>query len=276
MRQLLKITATFALALVFTAGTAFGQNFVDLDQSDGSTANINQVVGNGSNTVEGLRGGSISSGDAFTQEGGSSLKATQKVFGGSASHLIEGEQEGSGHTITALQVGKSGQSATIDQTGSNNVARTWQKTGQSGVNGNRANVKQQGGDKLLGSIQASGTVNFTQAHPQARQVGVDNFLNIRQRAGSNKLYSQQLGDENDIAMNQKFSSVAEVLQDGSNNSVAKNKSGNGIFQSRNAELYVQQTGSGNSVYGGQTNNSVTSTAYIVQDGMTNTARLVQQ
>jgi len=48
MRQLLKITSIFALALVFTAGMAFGQNNeATIDQDDANnTATVNQVKNN--------------------------------------------------------------------------------------------------------------------------------------------------------------------------------------------------------------------------------------
>jgi hypothetical protein len=265
--------------LVFTTGMAFGQNFVDLDQSGGSTSDIEQIENNGSNTVQGLNKGSSGlGGNAFTQVNGSDLTVWQRVNGGGASHLLEGEQlDGGMHTMNVRQNGKSGQTATVDQRkGSGNVAYLKQRTAASGVSGNSANVIQQGSDVVRGPHGITTKVNFTNSGAGfAQQFGINNWLNIRQRAGSNKLYPQQLGDNNVIAMNQKFSSYAEILQDGNNNSVAKNASGNGIFQSRNAELYVQQTGSGNTVYGGQTA-PTRDVACIQQNGTTNTTRLVQQ
>jgi hypothetical protein len=54
MRQLLRITATFALALVFTAGMAFGQdNTANVDQEGNeNAAEIEHLGGDNESTVE--------------------------------------------------------------------------------------------------------------------------------------------------------------------------------------------------------------------------------
>ena len=79
MRQLLKITTTFALALVFTAGMAFGQSPGDDNEAEVNQDGNSEAVVNQNATV------SDASNDAFVDQAGNGnvAKITQTDNGGS-------------------------------------------------------------------------------------------------------------------------------------------------------------------------------------------------
>jgi len=277
MRQLLRITATFALALVFTAGIAFGQTSVDLEQSGGSTSDITQKNPSGgqASTLQGIRGGSnLTGGDAFTQEGGS-LLILEQIRG--AGHVLEGEQVGGFDHFIDLRQRGTAHTAKIDQRsagGGGNIVRLDQATFGSSP-GNDADIFQNGGDYVRGSNFAS--VVSLPGRKGAKQDGSDNDLDLRQRSGANRLRFAQVGDGNTIDMVQTQASTAEISQGGNGNIVAGGTSSGapvGTFRSENAELFVDQSG-GDVVVGGQTGAGFDS-AYINQSGGSNEAELVQQ
>ena len=273
MRQLLRITATFALALVFTAGMAFGQdNFTDVEQVDGSIAEIDQEYVGTQNIVRGLGGGSdLTDGNAFTQEQKAKLVVEQAANGGTAGHLLEGEQLGGRHLIQLDQEGNS-QDAFIRQEGAKfNRVKLRQKTATG--EGNEANIFQNSNSRVQGGNAAPPIVTLTK-RKRAEQDGADNDLDLKQRSGANRFYFEQVGDFNTIDMEQTQTSTAVINQDGNDNIVAGSKSGMGTFDSANAELYVTQSGD-DVVYGGQTGSSH-DVAYIDQGSGANEVELVQQ
>ena len=280
MRQLLKITLALALLPALVSSTAFGQNRVNTEQHDGSTADIKQTASNGKNIVRGLDGGSITTNlNALTQSPESFLKVRQKVKGGDdIRHLLKGEQLGTGgHEMGLRQTGKSGQYAKLNQKGgTGNVIYLRQETNSKNAHGNRASIVQNGGDKVRGTKGRHTSVEFPKSDSKpARQTGKNNHLEVYQRGGHNALIPQQIGNGNKLRLNQKRSSYAEVLQDGNRNTVAEKKGGSGTFQSKNARLYVQQTGNRNSVFGKQTASS-RNFASLVQNGNNNSMSLVQK
>jgi hypothetical protein len=267
MRQFLKITLVLALLPALVSSTAFGQNRVNTEQHGGSTADIKQMASNGKNIVRGLKGGSITHGDALTQMNGSFLKVRQKV-----------EQLGNGsHEMGLRQTGKSGQYAELNQKkGTNNRIYLRQETKTKGNHGNRALIVQNGSDVVEGTKGKNTSVDFPKFDSKpARQTGKNNRLEVYQRGGQNTLIPQQIGNKNKLRLNQKNNSYAEVLQEGSRNTVAEKRGGGGTFQSKNANLYVQQKGHGNSVFGKQAASSK-SFASLVQSGSGNSMSLVQR
>jgi hypothetical protein len=275
MRQLLKITATFALALVFSAGMAFGQQTADIEQSDASTADIEQV--NQNQTVEGIDGGSQlrPDGNALTQEFGSELTVYQFTgpSGDKAGNLLQAEQEDGTQTVNVYQSGSDSE-VLIDQYGGS---------------GNTAKLEQDGSDADADIIQNGSNNVVDNAVESPRELRVEGFqfrfkgsyqkggsvADVEQTGQGNQLYFQQSSDET-LRLKQTGGSYAEILQDGGMNTVAENKNGMGVFESLNgSDLYVQQKGGGNSVYGGQTT-AGSSTGLILQTGGSNSVRLVQQ
>lgn len=279
MRQFLKITLVLALLPALVSSTAFGQNRVNTEQHGGSTADIKQMASNGKNIVRGLKGGSITHGDALTQMNGSFLKVRQKVGGShDIRHLLKGEQLGNGsHEMGLRQTGKSGQYAELNQKkGTNNRIYLRQETKTKGNHGNRALIVQNGSDVVEGTKGKNTSVDFRKSDSKpARQTGQNNRLEVYQRGGDNTLIPQQIGNKNKLRLNQKNNSYAEVLQEGNRNTVAEKKGGGGTFQSKNANLYVQQKGHGNSVFGKQAASSK-SFASLVQSGSGNSMSLVQR
>jgi hypothetical protein len=128
MRQLLRITATFALALVFSAGVAFGQQ---------NTANITQ---------SGPDGGY---GDAIVDQDGSDLTATIEQL------AARDNEDGNYAEISQTDNGSSNE-AYIDQGGDKNIAEITQVGGS----GNYAEITGQNAFSNNGkAFQVNGTKN---------------------------------------------------------------------------------------------------------------------
>jgi hypothetical protein len=261
MRQLLKITFALVLAPVLIASTAFGQNTVDIDQVS-STASWTQTLGNGSNTIAGITGGSADPAvsNTFNQTPGSELRALQTVNGGGAANELFGEQlGGGGHLMDTKQHGYFGQKATIYQDGGGTMheAQLRQFTGPNGTSGNTANITQtnNAGDLVKGPrFAAENRLGFVNTNSRrAPQIGSGNYLGLGQRGGANTLYFEQEGNGNTINLTQKTGggSYAEISQHGDNNIVARDKNGSGRLSSWDSELFIRQDGSNNVVYGDQ-------------------------
>jgi hypothetical protein len=150
MRQLLRITATFALALVFTAGMAFGQSPSQLDQADRDAANnfsyIEQVQGDGHT--------------ATVEQAGTGNEAilVQSPFLGN----LRGPNND--YQITG----------TIKQTGEGNF--TWLAQGGNDTGNPTASVQIQGNNNSVGNGEGG----------RARQEG-NSELNVRMLGNQNEL-----------------------------------------------------------------------------------------
>jgi hypothetical protein len=276
MRQLLKNTFTLAVALVFTAGMAFGQQHTaDIEQSGGSTADIEQITQ--SQTVEGIDGGSQlrPNGNALTQEFGSDLTVYQftGASGNRPGNLLQAEQEDGTQSMTVWQSGVDHE-ALIDQYGgSGNVAALE----QGGSNADADIVQNGSGNVVDNAFESprSRRVSGFQNRFKGSKQGSGSVANVEQTGQGNQLYFQQSSDET-LQLKQTGGSYAEILQEGGMNTVAQNKDGSGIFNSLNgSDLYIQQNGGGNSVYGSQTT-AGSSTGLILQSGGSNSVKLVQQ
>jgi hypothetical protein len=183
MRQLLKTTFTVFVALVFTAGMAFGQDSrstIDQDGDD-NAANIEQV---------GADHGS---------------KVTQDTRGfGSGNEAVVRQNSGSGNYNELSQTVQA--TARIDQVGSDNTSLLSQG-GQ-----NSATVYQEGdGNRLarygaLGkkATQKNGTGAFANGANSLflRQVGNDNTVGLLQEAGADAGITLN-GDGNTVGVRQK-------------------------------------------------------------------------
>jgi hypothetical protein len=282
MRQLLKNTFTLALALVFTAGMAFGQHLEDIEQTNttNTTADANEALVeqiNQSHTVEGLDGGSgmRSSGNALTQIDGSNLMLEQFTgpSGTKPGNIFRAEQLVGHQTIDARQLG-SNNLAEIDQrTGTGNTA----KIEQDGSNA-EAYIDQFGNNNFAGhhfdsprTVQVSGWRTAGSFFPYAAQ-GSDSDLELLQDGDGNQLYFQQSTNDQ-LRLDQSGGAYAEILQRDGGNIVAENQDGVGMFESPNSDLLVEQTGGGNTVYG--TQDSGSNTGLIDQNGTGNTVCMIQ-
>jgi hypothetical protein len=146
MRHLLKITTTFALAILFMAGTAFAQsnNDAQIDQTgDENSANVDQ----GGNSVADLR-----------QEGNL--------------NEIDLAQEG---------FGVAGQDTEIDQVGNRNEADVTSSSGN-GLqgNGNELDIVQRGNLNTFETPTMQGYINDY----DVEQVGNKNYASIETRFGA--------------------------------------------------------------------------------------------
>jgi hypothetical protein len=183
MRQLLKTTFTIFVALVFTAGMAFGQDSrstIDQD-GDGNSANVEQVGA----------------------DHGSKISQDTKGFG-SGNEAVVRQNSGSGNYSALSQTVEA--EARIDQVGSDNTSLL----AQGGENS--ATVYQEGdGNRLarygaLGkkATQKNGTGAFANGANSLflRQVGDNNTVGLLQEAGAEAGITLN-GDGNTVGVRQK-------------------------------------------------------------------------
>lgn len=153
MRKLLKITTTFALALVLTAGMAFAQNEGEIDQEgDKNTARVWQS-GN------------------ITKDNPDFNQADVRQEGISNKTLL---RQGS--------FGVDGHDTDIDQVGNNNLADVTASGGSNGLQGNdnELDIVQRGNQN---NFQTSKLQSF-QSDYDVEQVGNKNYAEIETRFGA--------------------------------------------------------------------------------------------
>ncbi len=286
MRQLLRITATFALALVFTAGMAFGQQVVN-NQSGNATADIQQAIPSGyttPHTVQGnnSRGSNPVNGsgiDAFDQAAGSKLEATQVSGSGGVRSQLKGDQLDGAQEMYVQQRFGANEAEIAQLFGSGNLVKLRQKGG--GGSGAFAEISQQGDNNVVTGLDGSNnqldggiavwtgdthTGNGNGLYSASQKAG--DQATIRQRLGNNKARFAQEGG-NRIAINQFDGSVLEAYQNGTDNTISGNNQFVQPFEQRSSELYVTQTGNNNTVLGAQKVDN--SAAYVNQTGGDNNA-----
>jgi len=259
MRQLLKITTTFALALVFTAGMAFGQ-----DSDDRNRATVDQD-GNGSEatvtqTLDGDKG--FNTANVFQRNGAqtATIRQTTPSGDGNSKALADVQQLGSG-----------GNDALVDQTRRRGAKAFLKQNGQD----NDADVAQTGGDVLRGYDGA----NTSRGSERALQVGIANELKVFQGRDpanfdnvTNSFHEARVtqdGNYNDGFIEQQGQGAeANLLQDGGLNeatiiqgSASSGNNSNGVLAD------VQQLGVGNEATVTQFRKD--SEAFILQDGSSN-------
>ncbi|MEF8866670.1 MAG: hypothetical protein V5A20_13005 [Salinibacter sp.] len=265
MRQFLKITSLFALALVFTAGMAFGQdvNEATVDQGgSGSDADITQNVNGADN----------SSFDANVRQRGGSQTVTIKQLDSNPN-----DPGGSG-IADVIQLGADGgNEALVDQNRTRGAEAFLKQVGAN----NEATAAQGAGDVLRGY---DGT-NTSRGSERALQVGIENTLEVFQSR-----------DPDDFTSLGESFNMARVTQDGNYNNAFIEQNGNGneanllqdgglneaqiqqLFPSNSNIADVQQLGVSNKAYTFQNSGSggsFKSKVEILQDGDTNFANTRQ-
>jgi hypothetical protein len=224
MRQLLKNTFTLALALVFTAGMAFGQsNETVVEQiNDGNDATVNQVgqlnaadVNQGvdqevNELANNLFGsditGQVGPGTAndnevtVTQEGTRNLVAASQGYAGNFNGTRAGIAEGNEATITQL--------------GNRNVALPAQ-----GLRGGEAY------DNAYTILQDGNRNDATVAQGNNTGIAINNDATIEQ-FGSDNVGTILQGQPSQVTFGgfRATNSLAEIFQDGTNNTATVNQS----------------------------------------------------
>jgi len=300
MRQLLKITSIFALALVFTAGMAFAQEdeaTVTQKGGNSSNADITQTTGqpNDGNGKEATvlqvgNGHDVSITQSYTgigsEEDQSFADVIQRV--GNAKAEINQSSDGKAYTLKLTQTGNN--FADIDQEGPSVIsgffgdrARQRNTGGATGVkntlvldfdqgSSNNAGVRQVGqGNEAYATSGGLNTINF-------RQIGNYNFLDVEAGKNSSVTAEQIGGNENVARLDQEDGSSgngasATVFQDGFRNRLA-GTDGKFTFakQGAGAELGLTQVGNDNLAEVDQASSDVTN---ITQRGNSHTATVDQ-
>ena len=200
MRQLLKITATFALALVFSAGMAFGQSndATVTQEGDNHLADIEQIGGD--NTADVLQKNFGASHEANVYQDGDDNTANVLSQGGVGTNEVDVDQVGDENAATVDQYWGSN-TGTVDQNGTSNRAFV----GHRGAFSSYAEIMQKNGGNNNAEIYSSSDASNPIEDSAARilQDGSSNQGVIRQSSGS--LHSaaiEQLGSGNTAQITQ--------------------------------------------------------------------------
>jgi hypothetical protein len=263
MRQLLRITATFALALVFSAGMAFGQspdNETQVDQEgNDNTADVEQVgqnqrafvdqngPGNSADADEGHRAFITQKGIQDGIDGKNNTAVVDQRFESNFAHSTTINQFGAGNQAGANQGGNfAGNTVEIEQTGENNYSAIQQssavtfKSTQTGDNNIIAGFAP-GFDQLSPPDGARGPARQETGAPFDGDLGLMDFT--------------QMGDGNRIAGAEQNvgRSLAKVYQDGGSEITVLTQTGGDhtvrLDQFSGSEAEIIQKGSNNELAG---------------------------
>ena len=281
MRQFLRITATFAFMLVFTASMAFGQKVVN-EQSGGSTADIEQTIPSpyaNPHTVFGTGGPTVngSTESGFTQQQGSALEVTQVSGSGGVRSQLVGEQFAGTNEMYVQQRFGANFARIVQRGGGGNLVKLRQKGG--GGDGAIARFVQNGNNNTITGFDGSNnmldggiTVWTGDTHAgngnglySASQKKNDIAV-VRQSGDMNTAQFAQEGG-NVLRLQQNNGSSAQLYQNGTGNRFAAAPSGSGRFVQESSSLYATQMGDNNMITGGQ--NVPGSTAFLSQTGNDN-------
>ncbi len=299
MRQLLRITATFALALVFSAGMAFGQSNTSTVDQTGEDHSADVIQNGGNNTVDleqadtDLSDGVTNNMEANVRQkfSGNEAYIDQKgragVIGpGKSTADADVDQVGNNNFLDLDQGPFFGKhSADIDQLGNNNTVRLRTSNG-----GGEADVYFDGNRNRLTRATRGGNLLSGQ---QLKQSNPGNDLDVTVVGDGNKLGAQQqdtgtsgatldidiTGDNNFVPTFQgKSSSVGSAVNstiditvdDGNSNFLQASQVG----ANNTATIDLNGISDGNQAVINQS--SAGNTATITVDGMSNTASVQQQ
>lgn len=226
MRQLLKITATFALALVFTAGMAFGQNNANVEQRGGNQNNATITHSNSGNDSRILQVGSHNRATVEANAGyftdqdqiGNRNVANIETFdhGGPGNIKVTQFQRGNRNNANVEGFGK--QIAFQKQVGNRNDADIKGRSGRAQVN-----RQKQIGNRNRALLRFSG--NAKEGFARQLQDGNDNrsLLKDYTSDGGSKTtaVTKQYGDQNDVVSNMGGNNglTLRVTQNGFSNNV---------------------------------------------------------
>ncbi|WP_043551555.1 hypothetical protein [Salinibacter ruber] len=235
MRQLLRITATFALALVFSSGMAFGQSNNEADLSQTSSESRATITQSGDNYTELKQQATSKATITQTGEGNEVNQFVQKAGpvvrknrgGGEFVNLANIDQIGNDNTVGSRYGATETQSAafggggklTLDQFGDKNELKivqngkatatiTQKNGGGNSREGNTAKVDQNplnASGSTLELVQV-GLENESVINQNAATNGVGNFANIDVAGVGNEVDADQgtkgtQSDDNDLYLN---------------------------------------------------------------------------
>ncbi|WP_263831162.1 hypothetical protein [Salinibacter sp.] len=294
MRQLLRITATFALALVFSAGMAFGQSNTSTVDQTGEDHSADVIQNGGNNTVD-LEQADTDLSDGVTNNMEANVR--QKFSGNEAYIDQKGEAGliGPGKSTADADVDQVGNnnfldleqgpffgkhSADIDQLGNNNTVRLRSSNG-----GGEANVYFEGNQNKLVRSNSSGQILSGEKVVQKNGSGRTQFIDVTVDGNANKIGADQqngngtdeltidiVGSENFVPTYQgaKSGDIDITVADGYDNFLKAIQTGN----NSTATIDLNGMSDGNQAVINQS--SAGNTATITVDGMSNTATVQQQ
>ncbi len=266
MRQLLRVTATFALALVFSAGMAFGQSqqFEEKDIQKGvNEAQIDQADADNSDAT--IRQESEQKLGRINQSGGDNLGTVIQL--GANKSIVELEQTlGSAEANINVDVAKGKfSSVRLYQEGNNfadiDVTRNDEvsgvdgndfakqiNTGGKGGDVNDLNVTQESGSDLYAlqegegndmTVDQDGVGSF-----EGRQVGDENTIDFTGEHGFTTFgnFVKQFGDLNEARVNQTGKKAKVTATQNGDGNVLKGIGDDTVTQGAGATLRVTQSG----------------------------------
>jgi hypothetical protein len=209
MRQLLRITATFALALVFSAGVAFGQNAITNNQIPNENANnnislVDQVGGPdasatieqaGKNNVSALSQGTAPGIVKFPGQGGLSQSATIQMLGdGNFSNVFQqANDQGHSDVLVQMQGNNNRFASPPGQAGNSDVRVAGNSDVDVSILGNQNTVESGVIENSNVTVKVEGSSNDILAESQAFVPGPNDLNNSTIRV---------LGSDNDISVEQ--------------------------------------------------------------------------
>jgi len=266
MRQLLKFTTSFALALVLTAGMAFGQ---DNDAT-------------------------------VTQDGDQNTAEIDQTNTGGATNVATATQDGTGNDVTMLQQYGYDNNADVDQVGTENtVSDIGKQGGQTDATvgpsyGGVLDFDQYGTQNYIFDFDQAGWNNkATVQQGQEGAAASNNYVDIEvqyssadETAPSNLIQIKQFGDNNMVGQRdgksgvyQKGANSLDITQNGDGNLVGQSAIGSALGFDVNGAKFnpdgagVAQFGTGNTMDITQSGGDVVRQAF--QEGHTNTLTVDQ-
>jgi hypothetical protein len=294
MRYFAKITTTFALALVFTAGMAFGQSNTSTVDQTGDDHSADVVQNGGNNTVD-LEQADTDLSDGVTNNMEADVR---QKFDGNEAYIDQKGSEGligPGKSTADAEVDQVGNnnfldldqgpffgnhSADIDQLGNNNTVRLRTSNG-----GGEANVYFDGNQNKLVRSNSSGQILSGEQVVQKNGSGRTQFIDVTVDGNANKIGADQqngdgrdeltidiVGSDNFVPTYQgaKNGDIDITVADGNNNFLKAIQTGN----NSTATIDLNGISDGNQAVINQS--SAGNTATITVDGMSNTATVQQQ
>jgi hypothetical protein len=294
MRYFAKITTTFALALVFTAGMAFGQSNTSTVDQTGDDHSADVVQNGGNNTVD-LEQADTDLSDGVTNNMEADVR---QKFDGNEAYIDQKGSEGligPGKSTADAEVDQVGNnnfldldqgpffgnhSADIDQLGNNNTVRLRTSNG-----GGEANIYLDGNQNKLVRSNSSGQILSGEQVVQKNGSGRTQFIDVTVDGNANKIGADQqngdgrdeltidiVGSDNFVPTYQgaKNGDIDITVADGNNNFLKAIQTGN----NSTATIDLNGISDGNQAVINQS--SAGNTATITVDGMSNTATVQQQ
>jgi len=294
MRYFAKITTTFALALVFSAGMAFGQSNTSTVDQTGDDHSADVVQNGGNNTVD-LEQADTDLSDGVTNNMEADVR---QKFDGNEAYIDQKGSEGligPGKSTADAEVDQVGNnnfldldqgpffgnhSADIDQLGNNNTVRLRTSNG-----GGEANIYLDGNQNKLVRSNSSGQILSGEQVVQKNGSGRTQFIDVTVDGNANKIGADQqngdgrdeltidiVGSDNFVPTYQgaKNGDIDITVADGNNNFLKAIQTGN----NSTATIDLNGISDGNQAVINQS--SAGNTATITVDGMSNTATVQQQ